>query len=208
MSVGILCLDVSSFRNDIWFSYWNVFMIFFPKWQMGYPIKMITYNFEMIKNDCHFEMKSHRLIIERRFFASGVPAVLCVIRTSGRGSSRITHKTVGWKKSPIKIECKQSLWNDEWVTYWYDCANFSFDMIDVYPFERIWRSLRNNKWLSLRNEQKSLSRFEMIYDCHFEIRGGCSMLISRWYMTVVSKWRRKILVTRIILVHKWIKLRA
>ena len=37
------------------------------------PLKMITYNFEMIKNDCHFEMKSHRLIIERRFFASGGP---------------------------------------------------------------------------------------------------------------------------------------
>ena len=34
---------------------------------VGYPIKMITYNFEMIKNDCHFEMKSHRLIIERHF---------------------------------------------------------------------------------------------------------------------------------------------
>ena len=31
------------------------------------PEKMIIYNFEMIKNDCHFEMKSHRLIIERRF---------------------------------------------------------------------------------------------------------------------------------------------
>ena len=197
-----------SFRNDKWDIPFGVPFDIPYRENWDIPLKMITYNFEMIKNDCPFEMKSHRLIIERRFFASGVPAVLCVIRTSGRSSSRITHKTVGWKKSPIKIECKQSLWNDEWVTYWYDCANFPFEMIEINPFERIWQSLRNNKWLSLRNEQKSLSRFEMIYDCHFEMRGGCSMLISRWYMTVVSKWRRKILVTRIILVHKWIKLRA
>ena len=197
-----------SFRNDKWDIPFGVPFDIPYRENWDIPLKMITYNFEMIKNDCHFEMNPHRLIIERLFFASGVPAVLCVIRTSGRSSSRITHKTVGWKKSPIKIECKQSLWNDEWVTYWYDCANFPFEMIEVYPFERIWRSLRNNKWLSLRNEQKSLSRFEIIYDCHFEMRGGCSMLISRWYMTVVSKWRRKILVTRIILVHKWIKLRA
>lgn len=197
-----------SFRNDKWDIPFGVPFDIPYRENRDIPLKMITYNFEMIKSDCLFEMKSHRLIIERRFFASGVPAVLCVIRTSGRSSSRITHKTVGWKKSPIKIECKQSLWNDEWVTYWYDCANFPFEMIDVYPFEKIWRSLRNNKWLSLRNEQKSLSCFEIIYDCHFEMRGGCSMLISRWYMTVVSKWRRKILVTRIILVHKWIKLRA
>ena len=197
-----------SFRNDKWDIPFGVPFDIPYRENWDIPLKMITYNFEMIKNDCLFEMKPHRLIIERRFFASGVPAVLCVIRTSGRGSSRITHKTVGWKKSPIKIECKQSLWNDEWVTYWYDCANFPFEMIEIYPFERIWQSLRNNKWLSLRNEQKSLSRFEIMYDCHFEMRGGCSILISRWYMTVVLKWRRKILVTRIILVHKWIKLRA
>lgn len=197
-----------SFRNDKWDIPFGVPFDIPYRENWDIPLKMITYNFEMIKNDCLFEMKPHRLIIERRFFASGVPAVLCVIRTSGRSSSRITHKTVGWKKSPIKIECKQSLWNDEWVTYWYDCAKFPFEMIEVYPFERIWWSLRNNKWLSLRNEQKSLSRFEMIYDCHFEMRGDCSILISRWCMTVVSKWRRKILVTRIILVHKWIKLRA
>ncbi len=56
---------------------------------------MMTYNFDMITNDCSIEMKPHRLIIERRFFAYGVPAVLCVIRTSGRSTSRITHKTVG-----------------------------------------------------------------------------------------------------------------
>ena len=141
-----------SFRNDKWDIPFGVPFDIPYRENWDIPLKMITYNFEMIKNDCHFEMKSHRLIIERRFFASGVPAVLCVIRTSGRSSSRITHKTVGWKKSPIKIECKQSFWNDEWVTYWYDCANFPFEMIDVYPFERIWRSLRNNKWLSLRNE--------------------------------------------------------
>lgn len=197
-----------SFRNDIWDIPFGVPLDIPYRENWDIPLKMITYNFEMIKNDCLFEMKPHRLIIERRFFASGVPAVLCVIRTSGKDTSRITHKTVGWKKSPIKIESKQSLWNDEWVTDWYDCANFPFEMIEVYPFERIWRSLRNNKWLSLRNEKKSLSRFEIIYDCHFEMRGDCSVLISRWYMTVVSKWRRKILVTRIILVHKRIKLRA
>ena len=41
------------------------------------------------------EMIPHRFFIERRFFAFGVPAVLCVIRTNGIGTSRITHKTVG-----------------------------------------------------------------------------------------------------------------
>ena len=51
---------------------------------------MITYDLddlEMIKNDCLIEMMSYRFIIERRFFACGVPAVLCVIRTSGIGQA-------------------------------------------------------------------------------------------------------------------------
>ena len=156
----------------------------------------------MIKNDCLFEMKPHRLIIERRFFASGVPAVLCVIRTSGRSSSRITHKTVGWKKSPIKIECKQSLWNDEWVTYWYDCANFPFEMIEVYPFERIWRSLRNNKWLSFRNDGAKFWSRELFWSTNelsYEHKRAmvkrsqmeeCSPIRAVFFCFFVTKFRR------------------
>ena len=41
---------------------------------------MIFYNFNMIKDDSHFEMKSYRFIIDRRFFACGVPAVRRLMR--------------------------------------------------------------------------------------------------------------------------------
>ena len=151
-----------SFRNDKWDIPFGVPFDIPYRENWDIPLKMITYNFEMIKNDCLFEMKSHRLIIERRFFASGVPAVLCVIRTSGKDTSRITHKTVGWKKSPIKIESKQSLWNDEWVTYWYDCATFPFEMIEGNPFE-------------------------ITNDCLFEMSKS-PYLVLKWYMTVILKW--------------------
>ena len=56
-----------SFRNDKWDIPFGVPFDIPYRENWDIPLKMITYNFEMIKNDCHFEMKSHRLIIERRF---------------------------------------------------------------------------------------------------------------------------------------------
>ena len=65
---------------------------------------MITYKFEMIKNDCLIEMMFHRFIIERCFFAFGVPAVLCVIPDEQYIYKPYHTQNSRLKKSPIKFE--------------------------------------------------------------------------------------------------------
>ena len=65
--------------------------------------------------------------------------------------------------------------------------DFHFEMSDSdhNHFEMIYLlSFWNDKWLSFQNEQYS------------------SVFFSIWYMTVISKWPRKIFVQRIIFVRK------
>ena len=65
--------------------------------------------------------------------------------------------------------------------------DFHFEMSDSdhNHFEMIYLlSFWNDKWLSFQNEQYS------------------SVFISIWYMTVISKWPRKIFVQRIIFVSE------
>ena len=66
---------------------------------------------------------SHRFIIERRFFAFGVPAVLCVIRTKRYRYKPYHTQNSRLKNSPVKFVSVLSYRNDLWYSYRYDGAN-------------------------------------------------------------------------------------
>ena len=96
----------------------------------------------------------------------------------------------------------QSFWNALWLSHRNDIskANFPLHACGVFrvlvdwiltKFNRqepgrkiVCRSFRDDLWLSFRNERHS------------------SVFVSIWYMTVISKWRRKIFVQRIIFVRR------
>ena len=59
----------------------------------------------MIKNDCLIEMMSHRFIIERHFFAFGVPAVLCAIRKTSEAQAVLHTKQSAEKESRKECKC-------------------------------------------------------------------------------------------------------
>ena len=72
----------------------------------------------MIKDDSHFEMKSYRLIIDRRFFACGVPAVRRLIQDQA-------------PYSRLKNSYKDMTIFSKWI----DSDHYHFDMIYDCRFE-------------------------------------------------------------------------
>ena len=64
-----------------------------------------------------------------------------------------------------------------------------------YPFEMIYD-------FHFEMSDSDHNRFEMIYLLSFRNEQYSSVFISIWYMTVISKWPRKIFVQRIIFVRK------
>ena len=96
---------------------------------------MIFYNFNMIKDDSHFEMKPYRLIIDRRFYACGVPAVRRLMRNQA-------------PYSRLKISCKDMTIFSKWS----DSDHCHFDMIYDCRFE-----IREN--FSSRELFRLLNRF-------------------------------------------------
>ena len=65
----------------------------------------------------------------------------------------------------------------------------------VNPFEMIYD-------FHFEMSESDHNRFEMIYLLSFRNEQYSSVFISIWYMTVISKWPRKIFVQRIIFVRK------
>ena len=117
-----------------------------------------------------------------------------------------------------------SFWYEIWPSFWYDGGKKStfleFRYFFTYNISRKTNefSIRNDIWLSFRNLQFEIwPLFDMIYDCHFEMR-GTKIWLSLWYDTGSgSLWIRvpepkifwglnfnlQIFVTKqIILIHK------
>ena len=66
----------------------------------------------------------------------------------------------------------------------------------VNPFEMIYD-------FHFEMSESDHNRFEMIYLLSFRNEQYSSVFISIWYMTVISKWPRKIFVQRIIFVREY-----
>ena len=124
----------------------------------------------------------------------------------------------------------RSLWNDIWLSlrnkrqrpqsFWNDiskancllhaCGVFRV-LVDLIltKFNRqepgwkiVCQSFRDDLWLSFRNERQRPQSFWNDKWLSFQNEQYSSVFLSIWYMTVISKWPRKIFVQRMIFVRK------
>ena len=87
------------------------------------------------------------------------------------------------------ITACSSFWYEIWYSFWYDGGKnatfLEFRYFFTYNISRKTNefSIRNDIWLSFRNLQFDICPlFDMIYDCHFEMR-GTKIWLSLWYDT-------------------------
>ena len=90
----------------------------------------------------------------------------------------------------------------DWPPY---CCTLEFKRIRTA--NRRWWSFQSLRWsqvLTFVHNRISphYSLFDMINDYPFKMSNFEMMLSLKWHMTIISKWRRKIFVQRIIFVRK------
>ena len=132
---------------------------------VGYPIKMITYNFEMIKNDCHFEMRKSPYLVLKWYMTVilkwGV-AVLCSFRDDiwlsfRNDGTKFWSRELFWSTNELSYEHKRAMVKRSQME---ECSPIRavFFVFSSRKFE-IFRSKTSNivPWFSSANAQSKFS---------------------------------------------------